>query len=262
MILAVLIIQSLVVAVLALLVAGLLRSHAEILRRLGLRTDPLKVEDSEGGPGDRVSAQLPPLREDVTPSHDISGTTLRGDPVKLSVSRQGRGTLLAFLSSGCSTCQGFWSTFQSTGGPPLLPSAVRLIVVTRDRSHENLGRLKDLAPGDLTLVMSSKAWTDYDIPGHPYFIYVDGSTGLIHGEGSGERWEQVMSLLSDSLTDHDAASSFEGYEAAQQERRNSRQIRMEKEDRELLESGIGPEHSSLYSGDMGRLDVTTDASKD
>jgi hypothetical protein len=76
--------------------------------------------------------------------------------------------------------------------------------------------------------MSSAAWTDYSVPGSPYFALVDGRAGKVTGEGTGAHWDQVKNLLrqaSDDATD------------------DSREARI---DRELLEHGIEPGDASLY----------------
>ena len=87
---AVVVAETLVLALLVLLVGGLLRSHAEILRRLD--------ELQPGG-----TAQAAPVRASSA-AHDVSGVTLTGDAVHLGLTRPGSATLLAFLTSGCSTC--------------------------------------------------------------------------------------------------------------------------------------------------------------
>ena len=43
------------------------------------------------------------------------------------------------------------------------------------------------------VVASSAAWADYDIPGSPYFVLVEG--GVVTGEGSATRWASVRDLL-------------------------------------------------------------------
>ena len=49
----------------------------------------------------RLSAAIPRLRSSA-------GVTPTGDAVKLALT--GSPTLLAFLSSGCTSCAGFWGT--------------------------------------------------------------------------------------------------------------------------------------------------------
>jgi len=86
---AVVTVETLLLVLLVLLVGGLLRSHAEILRRL----DELQ-------PGGTATAA--PARTS-TAAHDVSGVTLAGDAMHVGVTRPGSATLLAFLTSGCST---------------------------------------------------------------------------------------------------------------------------------------------------------------
>jgi hypothetical protein len=216
---AVVVVETLLLALMVLLVGGLLRSHAEILRRL----DELQPAGSATAAPARASAA----------SHDVSGVTLAGDALHLGVTRPGAPTLLAFLTSGCSTCQGFWEAFADPR--TRLPADVQLVVVTKDPSHESPARLRDLAAPGVRVVMSSAAWVDYDVPASPYFVHVDGR-GELAGEGTAQRFEQVLSLLADAVSD-----------AADADRRGSpeRALRVE---RELEAAGIGPDHPSLYTG--------------
>ena len=214
---AVVTIETLLLALLALLVGGLLRSHAEILRRLD--------ELQPGG-----SATAAPVRASSA-GHDLSGVTLDGDALHLGVTRPGAPTLLAFLTSGCSTCQGFWEAFADPRTQ--LPAGVQLVVVTKDPSHESPVKLRELAPPAVRVVMSSAAWHDYDVPASPYFVHVDRN-GELAGEGTAQRFEQVISLFTDAVTDAVAAGGSA-----------DRALRAE---RELESAGIGPDHPSLYAG--------------
>src|SRR5436305_5470856 len=91
--------ETLLLVLLVLLVAGLLRSHAEILRRLGPPED-------DSPDGDR---RLPsPERRAGGEAHELAGMTLGGDAVKVAFGPSSPPTLLAFLSSGCGVCEGFW----------------------------------------------------------------------------------------------------------------------------------------------------------
>ncbi len=209
---AVVTVETLLLVLLVLLVGGLLRSHAEILRRL----DELQ-------PGGTATAA--PARTS-TAAHDVSGVTLAGDAMHVGVTRPGTATLLAFLTSGCSTCAGFWEAFADPR--TRLPEGVGLVVVTKDASHESPARLRELAPSGVRVVMSSSAWVDYDVPASPYFVHVDGR-GELAGEGTAQRFDQVLSLLNDAADD-----AGEGSE--------ERAVRVE---RELAAAGIGPDHPSL-----------------
>jgi hypothetical protein len=53
------------------------------------------------------------------------------------------------------------------------------------------------------LLTSSRAWEDFEVPGSPYFVYVDG-TGRVVGEGSAATWPAVATLMGQA---HDDAAS-------------------------------------------------------
>jgi len=242
-------IETIALVLLTLLVAGLLRSHAEILRRLAA------PEEGSGPPSIDPEALAD---RDAGPAHDIAGTSVNGEPLKLTVAGRGTSTLIAFLSSGCSTCGAFWEAFDLENRETL-PGGARLIVVTRDSSHESPSKLRDLAPTDVPVVMSSAAWDAYAVPMTPYFVYVDGASGLIAGEGTAEAWPQVRSLLQDALLDAELAGTRNGSipmagggasgngEAAHGTRRSvGAAARSSRVDDELRAAGIGPAHPSLY----------------
>ena len=215
---AVVTVETLLLALLVLLVGGLLRSHAEILRRLD-ELQPARV--GHGRPGARVGRVV---------AHDVSGVTLAGDALHIGVTRPGAPTLLAFLTSGCSTCLGFWEAFADPR--TRLPAGVQLVVVTKDPSHESPAKLRELAPPAVRIVMSSAAWSEYDVPASPYFVHIDAH-GELAGEGTAQRFEQVLLLLADAVSDSAVQGSAE------------RALRAE---RELASAGIGPDHPSLYAG--------------
>ncbi len=249
-------VETIVLVLLTLLVAGLLRSHAEILRRL----ESLAPEGADGSGAGSVSSSdrpsgnglgdLPQPREHLTPAFDIVGTTLAGDAVKVGVLNGRTNTILAFLSSGCTKCHTFWS---GLGGPEQeeIPQGTRVVIVTKDTQYESPAKLRDLAPPGVPLVMSSEAWEAYGVPGSPFFVYVDGASGKVHGEGSAGNWSQVASLLRDALADQELAqaggNASGGNDGRSRRRRMSRAAQRDlREDRELLAAGIGPGHSSFY----------------
>jgi hypothetical protein len=215
---------------LSLVVVGLLRSHAEILRRLGPPEAGTRDSDvlAPGLPD-------PPSREGLRQAPKISGMTLGGDGVQVG-SGSGRPMLLAFLSSGCLTCEGFWETF-SQAEPPAIPGGARVVAVTKDASHESPSRLRDLAGDALEVVMSSAAWRQFDVPTSPYFIYV-GRDGVILGEGAAASWPQVASLLRDAIGDAEEAGLMVSRAGGSE--------RARRVDEELAAAGIGPGHPSLY----------------
>ena len=212
-------VETILLVLLSVLVAGLLRSHAEILRRL------------EAGGVERPAAApelaLAQPRDDAPAPADVGGVTLGGDAVQVAVGAPGTRTLLAFLTSGCSVCGGFWQALRDGATPP---GNARVVVVTRDSSMESPSRLRDLAPPELPVIMSSRAWDDYQVPLAPYFVLLDGDSGTVEGEGAAESWDQVASLLRDAIDDQREA-----------ERSGDRV------ERDLAAAGIGPEHPSLYS---------------
>ena len=102
----------------------------------------------------------------------------------MEVTGEGRRTLLAFLSSGCSVCRDFWA--QLSSGEVDVPGQARLAVVTQGPQEESVTRLRQLAGPRLEVVRSSEAWNDYGVPGSPYFVYVED--GVVTGEGSSTTW--------------------------------------------------------------------------
>jgi hypothetical protein len=219
MLTAIVVVETMLLLLLAALMVGLLRSHAEILRRLPRddegRSDPQAVSleravderrhagavrnRSAATGAASLPAYLPAPRAEVTPAHDIAGRTLEGDAVVVSP-RAGVDTLVAFLSSGCMTCRTFWDGLRPEVRRPL-PGDARIIVVTKDAQMESPSRLRSLAPPDVPVVLSSSAWEAYAIPMSPFFVYVDGETGEVRSEGAASTWDQVASLLADAIAD-------------------------------------------------------------
>jgi hypothetical protein len=196
-------VETVLLVLLVVLVAALLRSHAEILRRLG----------PEGAAAPGVPAPPPGIRTDVE-APEIAGVTPTGDAVKLSLS--GGPTLLAFLSTGCTSCARFWETL----GDRALPAGLQAIIVTRGPDREQRSKLRSIAPAAVPVVMSSEAWEHYAVPGSPFFVMVDG--GAIRGEGVATTWDALSSLVGDAV----------------EEQRGL--------DERLAAAGVGPDHPSLY----------------
>jgi len=210
--------ETVLLVLLILLVAGLLRSHAEILRRLG----PPRA--------DEPALPEPVRRAGVREARDLAGVTPGRDALKFGLGEGAPATLIAFLTSGCTACERFWADLGAETGPPALPADVRVVAVTKDPSHESLSRLRSLAPASVPVVMSSSAWQDYGVPAAPYFVYVQA--GRVHGEGSASSWQQIVSMLRDAIEDHAVAGGGEQ--------------RAADIDHVLASAGIGPGHPSLY----------------
>jgi len=253
------IMDTVVVVLLAGLVAGLLRSHADILRALhslgaGVG-DPSASPESAGhipaidhtGPVDAAPLHIgPPLPRDRDSwsAHDIEGSDPHGDAVALSVTRTSHHTLLAFLSSGCSTCAGFW---EALGDPDHagLPGDVRVVVVTKGPELEIPSEVRLRAGPGTNVVMSSRAWDDYEVPGSPFFVLVDGRTQRRVGEGVARHFAQVVDLVRRSRAEAEAPVAGR-VTAGDAGHRLDGKAREKINDEELIAAGIHPGHASLY----------------
>lgn len=229
---ALVIIEGVVIALLVVLVAGLLRSHAEILRRL----HALDGGEPEGGRTEGLAITRRP--ESGQAPAGISGVTPAGTSTGISL-RDTRGlVLLAFLSSGCSTCRPFWDSFNT--GAEMPRSDVRPVIVSKGPQEESPGRIGELAPDGVLTVMSSEAWDDFKIPVSPYFVLVDAAAGVVVGEGAAGSWDHVKDLLSAALADTGRSSSA-GDTAA----------RSRRTEESLNSAGIKPGDPSLYRNPHG-----------
>jgi hypothetical protein len=264
--------EGVAIVLLGLLVLGLLRSHALILKALHELGAGLELEKeagtgvtratSGGSPGpvpvELESGVVPATRHDSARGHDVVGTALDRTERRLEVTAPGSRTLLAFLTSGCSVCQTFWEEFQHEVD---VPGDGSLVVVAKGPEEESVSSLKALA-GRLDVVQSSRAWVDYDIPGSPYFVYVEG--GTVTGEGSATTWAQVRGLMAQGVADADEARVAAGRTGpggvgaagADDGGRDS----LPRMDAELRASGITPGHPSLFtSPDPAPVDASGDA---
>jgi len=253
-VIALIVAQTTAIALLGLLVAGLLRSHAEILRKL----HGLGAGEDPAGPGRatadfRVQPGVAEPRDEFPDASDLAGVTPDDDAVVVGVSGTANDTLLAFLSSGCLTCAPFWETIAS-GRPLGLPGGTRLVVVTKgpeDESRSGVGKVAaGVSAAGVTVVMSTEAWEAYGVPGSPYFVHVKGRTGRVAGEGAATRWEQVADLLAtaeaDLLPAGDTARDMLAPALMLDPRARGDAARAGRIDRELAAAGIHPGHPSLY----------------
>jgi hypothetical protein len=262
-----------VVGLLAVLVVSLLRSHAEILRALhdlGVDLDPsdpadaaraarrarLAGPDGTAGPATVVVDTPDPPFETApgvpAPAEalggdavDLVGTDPGGDAVAIGVLGAPHRTLLAFLTTGCTTCRGFWVSFAS--GVTLPAEDIRLVVVTKGEEEESPATVAGLAPPGLAVVMSTDAWEDYGVPVAPYFVLVEGDT--VVGEGAAGTWEQVVDLLGRSLQDR-GRSGWAGTSGAGAARSRRALLtgrdRAERIDAELRDAGLAPGDPRLH----------------
>jgi hypothetical protein len=210
---ALVVVETIVLVLLAVVVVSLLRSHAEILRRLPAPDDDEHEHGHAHGAAVAIERsptlpqQLPAPKRLASEARDVAGTTLGGDQVVVSAA-SGTHTLFAFLSTGCLTCQAFWDGLQADVRRPL-PGDARVVVVTKDPAYESPSKLQRLAAPDVPVVQSSQAWEDFGVQMSPYFCFVDGDSGEVRSEGAAMTWEQVSSLLADALFDEAAAHAKE-----------------------------------------------------
>ncbi|MYB43577.1 MAG: hypothetical protein F4X74_01350 [Acidimicrobiia bacterium] len=229
-----LVLLSCAVGVLALLVFGLLRSHAEIIRALHRAGIPL---EESGGHADRPGAPVELHSPPGGAAHDIVGVSPGGSPIKVSVTGVRGMTLLAFLSSGCRTCETFWTAFAEPG-LDLPDASARLVIVGQDPPLESETAFAGLAPPGVKAVLSSAAWQDYDVPGSPYFALVDGTHNRMVGSGTAGNWDQMRNMLQTALGDYLR-------ETGPEHGTTSGRDRARRADEALAAAGIGRDHPSV-----------------
>lgn len=211
---ALVVVSTFVVLVLGILVAGLLRSHADILRSLhdlgaGVGDPALDDQTAAAARAARAVAMAPPVSlappagsPPLGPAPTVAGVTPTGDARAISVTNSDDLTLLAFLSAGCATCTGFWQALQQPGVLDL-PSRSRAVIVTKGPDREVPAEVRALTTGRIPVVMSTEAWVDYQVPGSPFFVLVDGSSGTKVGQGVASQVGQLAELV--RRAEHDRA---------------------------------------------------------
>ena len=216
---AVVVIEAVVIGLLLILMAGLLKSHAEILRQLaalgGAGETPTTIRTSGLG---------------KAPVSQLVGTSPQGGDVALSLVAGEGETMLAFLSSGCASCRTFWNELSPSSATPT--PTTRVVAVTRGPQHESPSKITSLVNPGVPLVMSDDAWDEFRVPLTPHFVLVAGD-GSILGEGSAASLNQLNALLTKAM--HDSSP-----------------LRMSTEDREtytdqtLRSAGIEPGSDELF----------------
>lgn len=243
---ALVVVVTFVVLLLGILVAGLLRSHADILRSLhdlGVGVgDPAGT--SEPLPVRSADPRIPTWSEssdslDAAPT--VTGVTPTGDARAVAVDNTDGFTLLAFLSSGCATCADFWDALQ-TPERLELPTGTRVAIVTKGSDREIPTEVSRLATGRIPVVMSTEAWLEYEVPGSPFFVLVDGTTGIAVGKGVAPQVEQLLDLI--RRAEHDR-ERHNGSRRRAASRRNGPE-REDDADEVLQMAGIRPGDPSLY----------------
>ena len=242
LILILLLVAVVILVVATVFVTALTASYTSLEQRLE------RVEGSSG------SATPLPLSKKPTPAatgvggavgrdaHDLAGVSLTEDAVAIAVRGVEHDTVLAFLSSGCTTCGRFWAALRA-GDLPDLGDQTRLVVLTKSPGDESMTALSDLAHG-LHVVMTSQAWRDYEVPGTPFFILVNGTSGTVTGEGTAMGWDEVRNLIALGRGD---ASVVSGVSTASM-KPSSDAERESVVDQILMDAGIFPGDPSLYPG--------------
>jgi hypothetical protein len=233
---ALVVVSTFVVLLLGVLVAGLLRSHADILRalhQLGAGVGDPTADTSTQPASAAVGANPPVVTTGSDAAPDIAGLTPDGDARAVSVTISDRPTLLAFLSTGCATCAGFWRDLQAPESLDL--EGVRIVIVTKGPDMEVPAEVRALSAGRVPVVMSTDAWNDYRVPASPFFVLVDGRTGRRVGHGVAAQTAQLADLLKRA-----------GHETSLLDPHLDGPARESANDAVLLAAGITPGHPSLY----------------
>jgi hypothetical protein len=216
---ALIVIEGIVILLLVVLVAGLLRSHAEILRQLA----------ALGGREPHEAHISPPRRLARDGATTIlTGSTPNGGATTISLVANRGYTLLAFLSSTCTACGAFWED-----EVPSL-SGIRPVVVTKGGEAESPAAVARLMNPAVSTLMSTEAWESFAVPATPYFVLVDNSSGEIVGEGSAPTWAQVEDMMRRAIADD------------RHSLRRSTRERKADVDEELTAAGIEPGDPRLY----------------
>ncbi|MCA1735268.1 MAG: hypothetical protein LC739_03905 [Actinobacteria bacterium] len=186
---ALIILEGIVIVLLVVLVAGLLRSHAEILRQL----------DSLGAGEHHETFLASPRRQSslgAIGARALHGVTPLGASVSLALADARGHTLLAFLSSTCASCGAFWN-----GSRQLGLEGVRPVIVTKGVESESPAEIARLAGAELLTIMSTEAWEEFRVPATPYFALVDNGSGRVVGGGSAPDWDRVEDMVRRAIAD-------------------------------------------------------------
>ena len=167
------------VALLAVLVAGLLRANAEVMQamhRWAPTSAPARPVQHRG-----ATHRSPDTRPPRRTTWSILAGVRRGETPQPGWWRGAARHPGSPSDLGLPDLPRLLGRFPP-GDDPGFPGGARLVVVTRAGSR--VPRY-DRQPGRpaLSVVMSTQAWEHYDIPYAPYFVYVSGPAGRVVGRG-------------------------------------------------------------------------------
>jgi hypothetical protein len=117
---------------------------------------------------------------------EVSGVDLDGRPVLLATEQH---HVLAFLTSGCTSCAWWWQQL-GTAGPAVLPGVV---AVTPDPGSDAPVDIRPLAGDRLRVIMSSDAWESYGIKAGSSFVVVE--RGRVRAAGTASDWDGLVALV-------------------------------------------------------------------
>ncbi len=241
---ALVIVSTFVVLMLGILVAGLLRSHADILRslhELGVGVGDPSAAPAAPAAAAPVTLTTPASSPALGAAPAVAGVTPTGDARAIAVDNSDDLTLLGFLSSGCTGCAAFWDALQDPGRLQL-PDRTRVVIVTKGPDREVPSEVRLRATGRVPVVMSTEAWVDYQVPGSPFFVLVDGATGRKVGQGVASQVGQLAELV--RRAEHDRSSAGGG--RGRGEGSPGGPAREAAADEVLAAAGIYPGDPSLY----------------
>jgi hypothetical protein len=236
--------EAVALVVLGVFVLALVHSYAGLAARVDELTG---ARSPRGEPFVAPRDGAPSVRADVVAQ--VTGMSPAGEAAIIPLVGVERDTLLAFLTSTCTSCQRLWLELAEADGG-VLPSSLRLLVMPKGPEHESPASILAAAPAGCDVVMSSTAWSDFHVPGSPYFVLVGAATGAVLGEGTALTWSRVVDLAAVATGDEHLASGVR-----RDPRKPADDLRREAAvDRILLDAGIAPGDPSLYPGRAAEVD--------
>jgi hypothetical protein len=117
-----------------------------------------------------------------------------------------------------------------------------VVIVTKGADREVPSEVRSRTTGRVPVVMSTEAWLDYQVPGSPFFVLVDGATGRKVGQGVASQVGQLAELV--RRAEHDRGSTGRG--RGRGEGSLGGPAREAAADEVLAAAGILPGDPSLY----------------
>ena len=269
---ALVLVLTFVVLLLGVLVAGLLRSHADILKALhdlgaGVGDPSAPGLDDHGHATARTTQRVP------CPCHSEWDHRCRANvmPSRRPPSPASRPAVMRWPCRSRVMTSSPWLR-SSPRAARRAPDSGGPAEAARDRPprrHPPAGgdqgpefeipdEVRAKAPERLAVIMSTEAWGDYEVPGSPFFVLVDGATARRIGEGVAHHFSQVAELVRRARVDvrpfalgSQSRVFADGLDGPARESAN---------DEELLAAGIHPGHRSLYPRSLADVfppDATT-----